>query len=644
MPKTIRTCVALVFALLGIQATLFAVQPTNQKTASHIVAATVYSDRAMVTRVAKVTLASGIQQVTLDALPPLLQDQSVRVSALGSAQAKILEVKVNRMFLDTLTTARVKPLLQRSKSLSYEIRRLNDRQQVLNHQSEFLKKIGIASQESIARELKTQRPSVEDYRKLLAFFDAQLSELNSEARKIEDQKLEIQQTFDAVQREIREIGGSPDKSEKEITVIFDVARAGTLEVDASYLLSGAGWTPAYDIRAGSGDTSVSLSYFGFVRQNTGEDWKDVRLTLTTSRPGSGGSPTELQPWYVGAAERAMGAIEGFVRDAATGEPLVGASVVVAGSQIGASADATGFYRITNLKPGPYDIRARFVGYISTRVSTSVRPYVLTNLDFSLPAASVETAEVVIVADHPEVQKSATNAVALRGGRAEEISQPEAPVPVAVQTATVSSAVTAASFEIPGETTIPSDNAAHRVAIMVSPLGATFSHSAIPKMQKDVFFKAAMRNSTEYPVLPGPMSVFLDNSFVATSKLPAVLPGETFDAFLGVDNGVRVERKLLNRRTEVSGLFSKTRKVNYDILIIAENRKKTSAVLAIQENVPISQDDRVKVTIAAPKAQEALPDANGIITWKMQLAPREKREIKVQYSVEAPVEMNVGGIE
>jgi hypothetical protein len=89
--------------------------------------------------------------------------------------------------------------------------------------------------------------------------------------------------------------------------------------------------------------------------------------------------------------------------------------------------------------------------------------------------------------------------------------------------------------------------------------------------------------------------------LATSKLPAVLPGETFDAFLGVDNGVRVERKLLNRLTEVSGLFSKTRKVNYDILIVAENRKKTSAVLSIQENVPISQDDRVKVTIAAPKA-------------------------------------------
>jgi uncharacterized protein (TIGR02231 family) len=218
------------------------------------------------------------------------------------------------------------------------------------------------------------------------------------------------------------------------------------------------------------------------------------------------------------------------------------------------------------------------------------------------------------------------------------------VPVAVQTATVSTAVTAASFEIPGETTIPSDNAEHRVAVMVAPLAATFSHTAIPKMQKDVFFKASMRNSTDYPILPGPMSVFLDNSFVATSKLPAVVPGETFDAFLGVDNGVRVERKLLNRLTEVSGLFSKTRKVSYSFLITAENRKKTAATLSLKENVPISQDEKVKVAITSSGPNEFLPDANGIITWNLQLAPGQKREIRLQYSVEAPVEMNVGGME
>jgi hypothetical protein len=644
MKRIPRALAALAPALLLLPASASADPSPTLKIASRITAATVYTDRAMVTRMATVTLSPGLQQVTLEGLPPLLQDQSVRVSATGSAHAKILEVKVGRKFLDTLTTARVKPLLQKSRSLSYDIRRLSDRLQVLNHRRGFLEKITIASQESIARELKTQRPAVEDYRKLLAFFDSELSSLILETRRVEDEKLEVQQSFDAVQREIREAGGSPDRSEKEITVLFEVSRGGSLGIEASYLLTGAGWTPAYDIRAGSGDSTVSLAYFASVRQNTGEEWKDVRLTLTTSRPGSGGSPGELLPWYVGAAERAVGALEGFVRDAGTGEPLPGASVTIAGTSVAAMTDANGFYRLANLKPGPCDVRARFIGYTSTRVSTSVRPYVLTQLDFSLSAAAVETAEVVIQADRLEVQTNKTRAVAIRGGRAEEAAEPEAAVPVAVQTATVSTAVTAASFTIPGETTIPSDNADHRVAVMVAPLAATFSHTGIPKLQKDVFFRASMRNTTDYPILPGPMSVFLDNGFVATSKLPAVLPGETFDAFLGVDNGVRVERKLLNRLTEVSGLFSKTRKVSYSLLITAENQKKAAVTLSLKENVPVSQDERVKVAVISPLPGELLPDANGIITWSLHLAPGQKKEISLQYSVEAPVEMAVGGLE
>jgi uncharacterized protein (TIGR02231 family) len=220
----------------------------------------------------------------------------------------------------------------------------------------------------------------------------------------------------------------------------------------------------------------------------------------------------------------------------------------------------------------------------------------------------------------------------------------ASAPVAFQTAEVKESLTSASFPITGETTVPADNADHRVTVMIAPLGGTFSHSASPKLQAEAFFKAALRNSTDYPLLPGPMSVYVDNGFVSISRLPAVMPGEKFDAFLGADNGVHIERKLLNRVTDISGLFSKTRKTRYEILIIAENRKKTPQTLSLRENVPVSQDERVKVEIILPRPDEATPDANGILTWQIHLAPGEKREFRVQYSIEAPVDLNVGGIE
>jgi len=596
----------------------------------------------MITRSGKVSLSSGIRPVVIRGLPPVLQDHSARVSASGTALAKIVEVKVERMYLDTLVTARVKPLLQKSKNLNIEMRKLNDRLSVLKHQSDFLDKIGIASQESIARDLKTARPTVDDYKKLMLFFDRELSSLKTETRSLEDQRLELQQVYDRLQKEIREIGGSPDKSEKQITIVFDVTSGGTLTIEASYLVSQASWTPTYDIRVASSDTTVSLTYSAFVRQNTGEDWKDASITLTTSRPAMGGSPPELHPWYIGSADRSTGTVEGVVRDASTGEPLPGATVTVVGPSITGTTNAEGFYRLSNIQPGIYSVRATCVGFTPVRSSASTRPFAATRLDFALPAAAIEAMEAVVTAARPRVDKSNTNAI--RSDESAIMGEVVPPVPIAPQTATVSTTVTAASFDIPGQTTIPSDNADHRVTIMTTNLGGTFSHTSIPKMQADVYFRARLKNSTDFPILAGPMSVYLDNNFVSNSQLKAVLPAESFDAYLGVDNGVRVERKLLNRLAETSGLFSKSRTVRYDILISAENRKKVGHTVSIQENVPVSQDERVKVHIMSPKPEEIAPDVNGIITWQMHLAPGERREIRLQYSIESPIELNVGGLD
>jgi hypothetical protein len=596
----------------------------------------------MIKRSGKTSLSPGMRQVVISGLPPILQDQSVRISASGTAVAKIVEVKVDRMFLDTLMTARVKPLLQKSKNMNLEMRKLNDRLSVLKHQGEFLDKIGIASQESIARDLKSTRPTVEDYKKLMSFFDTELSGVKTETRSLEDQRLELQQAYERLQKEIQEIGGSPEKSEKQITVIFDVNTGGSLTIEASYLVPQASWTPVYDIRVASADTTVSLTYSAFVKQNTGEDWKDASVTLTTSRPALGGTPPELLPWFIGAADRATGMVEGTVRDASTGEPLPGATVTIVGLNFSMTTDANGIYRISNVRPGANSIRATCVGYTSVRSSVFTRPFASSTMDFSLPESSIETGEIVVTEERPLIQKNTTSAIAagevdIRGGVVP-------PTPIAAQTATVSTTVTAASFEIPGQTTIPSDNASHRVTVMTTNLGGTFSHTSIPKMQADVYFKAKLKNSTDFPILAGPMSVYLDNNFVSNSKLKAILPAESFDAYLGVDNGVRVERKLLNRLTETSGLFSKTRKILYDILIVAENLKKASQALSIQENIPVSQDERVKVTISKPKPEEILPDANGTITWQLTLTPGERREIKLQYSIESPIELNVGGLD
>ena len=123
-----------------------------------------------------------------------------------------------------------------------------------------------------------------------------------------------------------------------------------------------------------------------------------------------------------------------------------------------------------------------------------------------------------------------------------------------------------------------------------------------------------------------------------------MPGEKFDVYLGVDNGIRVKRKLINKLTETSGIFSKSKRITYDVGIEVENLKQTSQSVSIQDNIPISQSDEITVDVESPKPEEASRDANGLITWKIDLKPGERRELNLKFSITFPSDMNISGLE
>ncbi len=108
---------------------------------------------------------------------------------------------------------------------------------------------------------------------------------------------------------------------------------------------------------------------------------------------------------------ASGKIRGKVADAGTGEPLVGANVVVVGTSMGAATNVAGEYTILNVPAGTYTLRTSYVGYQSITVSNvRVNNDLTTETNFQLPAEGVTVGTVEIVAERPLVNKSATNAV------------------------------------------------------------------------------------------------------------------------------------------------------------------------------------------------------------------------------------------
>ncbi len=76
---------------------------------------------------------------------------------------------------------------------------------------------------------------------------------------------------------------------------------GELTVELSYIISGAHWTPFYDLRLVEGNSQprIEMGYLAQVGQNTGESWEAVCLILSTARPAMARTLPELDPWFIG---------------------------------------------------------------------------------------------------------------------------------------------------------------------------------------------------------------------------------------------------------------------------------------------------------------------------------------------------------
>ncbi len=100
-----------------------------------------------------------------------------------------------------------------------------------------------------------------------------------------------------------------------------------------------------------------------------------------------------------------GKISGTVIDSKTKEPLIGVSVVLVGTNIGASTDIEGYFAILNVSPGTYTVKATYIGY-SPRTISNVRVNIdqTTNLDITLSEEAILGSEIVVIAQQPIVQR------------------------------------------------------------------------------------------------------------------------------------------------------------------------------------------------------------------------------------------------
>lgn len=268
---------------------------------SKVTAATVYADRAMVTREAIIDLPAGESTVVLSGLPAFMFTDALR--AEGSA---IASVKLGAVETKLLTSAEL--AAPREREIKAELQKLEDMQALaladhtaLDKRKEFLESLSRDAALRTREALADLNLKPEQWTKAAAEIGAQIAEVlrGQQAKKIEMRELSKQ--IEALNQELSQLQTGQTNS-YEVRVPLEAASATRLVLKVSYQVPNASWRPVYDLRLDTTGRTLKLTQFGEVSQRTGEDWDNVSLTLSTAQPAREVALPVLAPLWVSPRE------------------------------------------------------------------------------------------------------------------------------------------------------------------------------------------------------------------------------------------------------------------------------------------------------------------------------------------------------
>lgn len=246
---------------------------------------TVFLARAQVTRTAKTRIEGGRTQLVIGGLAAQLDPNSIQVSGKGSFL--ILGTSHRQNFIQDVNMPKSLRVLK--DSLEYYRRQVvmeESQKEILNKEEAMLvanQRIGGGNANLTVAELKS----------MADFFRTRLGDIVVSRMKQDVSIRKLNEKMARVQAQINTQNELYARHSSEIVVSVSADNATPVELEVSYVVSRAGWQPVYDLRAVNTKSPVQLSYKANVFQSTGEEWKNVKLILSTANPNLGGLKPEL---------------------------------------------------------------------------------------------------------------------------------------------------------------------------------------------------------------------------------------------------------------------------------------------------------------------------------------------------------------
>jgi uncharacterized protein (TIGR02231 family) len=246
---------------------------------------TVFLDKSQIDGVIKTNVGAGTTKIVVENVASTTDPNSIQVG--GKGDITILGVKFSQNFL---RKGKVNPIEDSLKLSKNEIETLSMLIKVAENERTML---------MANANIKTEKDgiSAEELKEMGDFFRTKLTEIGTRQLQLEKQLFAAREREKRLNQQLAE-QAKRNQSQGEIIISVQAKNPTSIELNLSYIANNAGWSPIYDLRTKDIRSAMSLAYRANVYQNTGIDWKNVKLTLSTSNPSQGGIKPELDTQFL----------------------------------------------------------------------------------------------------------------------------------------------------------------------------------------------------------------------------------------------------------------------------------------------------------------------------------------------------------
>ena len=234
---------------------------------------------------------------------------------------------------------------------------------------------------------------------------------------------------------------------------------------------------------------------------------------------------------------------------------------------------------------------------------------------------------------------------LSASKSEPAAAPASDQPIAAGGATVAGSEFSAQYEIAGKASVPADGSSHRFPIAERKLSSTLSVTAAPRLASVGYLVALAKADGEEPLLPGPVSVFRDGSYVGLSQIELTPPGAELKLAFGADDRVKIDYRLVGDGESQEGLISTDRRIERQYRMAVANHHAQALEITVLDQIPVSQDERIEVELlkGTKPTHSDFDGRKGVLAWRYAYQPGETRVIEFGYAVTAPEDLPVAGL-